>query len=202
MGFRDATASRAPAGATRPAPRAVAPSRRVPGGRYAGIRMASGGGPPPIKQGDYIVEIVRTGASRKGQTLMITAKVIDNNDDVTATKNGDTGIFMVNIGGDAYDIGLGTVKRLVGIVAGVDTDDELEALSNAGELVGTDGEPGDWGELIDATFGEAQGTAVFGANPLGGNQVIAVVRDSTSLDEKGQPYRNVSFERIEEAAPF
>lgn len=202
MGFRQAATGTAPARTVAPAGRTV-PARNARGrGRYAGIRMASDRGPDKIKQGDYIIEFVRSGASRKGQTLMVTALVIDNNDDVHATKNGEQGLIMINIGGDAYDIGFGTIKRLTGIVWDCETDDDLDDAEAAGELKGVDGQPGDWGDFIDAMFGEANGVAVFGQNPLAKQRVIAVIRNSAQLDEKGVPFQNVAFEAIEEESSF
>jgi len=193
MGFRQA-ASGAAAPATRPAARGQAPARaatkpKVPGGRYAGIKAAQPSA-EKLKRGQYIIEFVRSAASRTGSTLMLYVKVIENNEDPAATRIGEEALVMINTGGKSYDSGMSRVKQLTVAVCDCADDDELDV------------EEPDWGDLIDAMFGEAEGVKAFGANPLAGKQVYCTIQHSTSLDENGEPYQNSSWERLEEAAPF
>jgi hypothetical protein len=172
-------------GATRAA------ARKVPGGRYAGIR-SSGSRFPTFKPGRYRLEILETRAkSRNNDWFHFDAKVLDAEQTADAPPNpvGATVTGMMYIAGKGADVNLGRIKKMIMSTMGIVDDDVL------------DEEEPDWDVLLDAVMSDpdAEADERFGVNPLQGQFLILTAVGSGNIDEKtGTEYCNYHFEPDEE----
>lgn len=169
----------------RPAQRG--PARKVPGGRYAGIR-SRGARYPLFKIGRYRIRIIETRAkSRNNDWFHFDGEILDaeqTGDDLPSPA-GATCTGMMYIAGKGADVNLGRIKQMVMASCEITDDDEFDSY-----------EP-DWDVLLDAVMSDpdAEADERFGVNPLADKIVAMTCVDSGNVDEKtGTPYVNYYFD--------
>ncbi len=173
-----------------------APAKKKPGGRFSGIAPRGSNNEPPVTSGEYILEFIESGLTRKQTCTWLDVFVIYSEGENAAKplteEEKEKGVspqklrMFINHG----DIGNQVFVSLAMAVCDCASVEELE-----------EAEP-DYDELIDAinckpsaqTFRkEGLSDPAFGVNPLAGMRVYARVWESETLAKNGQPYRNAEF---------
>jgi hypothetical protein len=172
------------------------PAKKKPGGRFSGIAPRGSNNEPLLKAGEYIVEFLESGLTRKQTCTWLDCFVVYSegatadkpltDEQIAAGETPPKLRFFINHG----DIGNQTFVSLAMALCECTTVEDLE-----------EGEP-DYDELIDAicckpsaqTFkkpGETEPS--FGVNPIAGMRVYMRVWDSQTLANGGEPFRNAEF---------
>lgn len=150
------------------------------GGRYAGIRPR----PPSlnkVKQGEYVLEGVKSLSSRSGSTAMIQVRVRQAEADSGTQPSDETRLVMINFGGKSWDAGSARLVALAMSICKCETVEQFWAEEPHGD------------ELIDILSGKREHSEHYGSNPIEGRLFYARGRNSTKLGDDGEPFINWEF---------
>lgn len=150
------------------------------GGRYAGIRPR----PPSlnkVKQGEYVLEGVKSVSSRSGTTAMLHVRVRQAEVDSVTTPSDEPRLVMINFGGKSWDAGSARLVALAMAICKCETVDQFWAEEPHGD------------ELIDILSGKRESSEHYGSNPIEGRLFYARGRNSTKLSDDGEPFINWEF---------